>query len=97
MTSPIHEEPIDPSRGRGVAMSFDYEDAPDPGDAKLYWHLYTGVADHPAGRLHLTSLIGESTLPQAPDEPNGLTHVATFDHEPTEDEIDPYIPEEYKP
>lgn len=95
MTSPLHKEQLDPSRGVGVSMSFRY-DSLDTGDADLYWHLYGGYADHPQGRMFLTAVIGESPLADPPEEPNGLGHFVTFDHEPTEDEIEAYIPEEYK-
>lgn len=96
MTSPIHEETLDPELGIGVSMSVRH-DSLDTGDADLYWHLYSGYADHPAaGRMLLTAIIGESPLVEPPEDPNGLPYVATFDHEPTQDEIDVYIPEEYK-
>lgn len=67
-----------------------------------YWHVLSGWDHSVIGDdnepAHLLGVVSESPYRELPDEliPGDLEVVATFDREPTREELDTFIPDNYQ-
>lgn len=83
-----------------IDVNYDNKEKGVEGDKK-FWHLYSGI-EHVTVQgentsMHQLAIIDtyEETPPEV-DLPSHLSYVGVFDHEPTEEEKDIYIPDAYK-
>lgn len=66
-----------------------------------YWHVLSGwdltVIGTEQEPAHLLGVISMSPYKELPDYlvPEGMTVVATFDHDPTREELDQFIPDSH--
>lgn len=82
-----------------VTMSINYPNSDGSGN---YFHILTGwdttQVGTPEEPAHQLGVVSHSLLHELPESmiPDGMTVVATFDREPTREELDSFIPDNYR-
>lgn len=85
---------------QSVTMSINYPTYQEDGQ---YFHVLTGWdtthVGTPEKPAHQLGVVSHSSLKELPSSmvPEGMTVVATFDREPTREELDSFVPDNYLP